>query len=197
MSAEEEAELPNREFLFTDKKSRVAPILRVLGGLNITTADEPYGEYLTSLGFTDYGLGSKSKVNSIRRFEDKVVREALPFIVEEAQIYEEDLRDRYKNSSKKLKEEFTEDKFVSSRIRKFVVDQIKDVRSEISDGSILSADAPEYAEAMLTYRRLSPKTRQAAGVMFFEQFDKRPDPLSKDDLNALVIIGQTYDEAFK
>ena len=197
MSAEEEAELPNREFLFTDKKSRVSPILRVLGGLNITTADEPYGEYLTSLGFTDYGLGSKSKVNSIRRFEDKVVREALPFIVEEAQIYEEDLRDRYKNSSKKLKEEFTEDKFVSSRIRKFVVDQIKDVRSEISDGSILSADAPEYAQAMLTYRRLSPKTRQAAGVMFFEQFDKRPDPLSKDDLNALVIIGQTYDEAFK
>lgn len=197
ISAGEEEALPNREFLFTEKKSRVMPVLRVLGGLNITTADEPYGEYITSLGFTDYGLGSKSKVNSVRRFEDKVVREALPFIVEEAQSYEEDLRERYRNSSTKVKEEFTEDKFVSSRLRKFIKDQIKDVRSEVSDGSVLTADAPEYSQAMLTYRRLSPDTREAAGVQFIEEYDRKPDPLKPEDLNSLVILGQAYDEAFK
>ena len=58
-------------------KSRVA-FLRVVGGINLATMDDEYGEYIGQFGFTDYELGSRSKVGSIRRFENTVVRDALP-----------------------------------------------------------------------------------------------------------------------
>ena len=51
--------------------------------------DDEYGEYIGQFGFTDYELGSRSKVGSIRRFENTVVRDALPDIVENARLYED------------------------------------------------------------------------------------------------------------
>jgi len=196
-SAEAEAARPKREFLFAEEKSRVAPLFRVIGGINLATVDDEYGEYIGSFGYTDYELGSKSKVPSIRRFENTVVRDALPEIVESARIYEERLRNQYELASDKVKEEFTEDKFVSSRIRPFIKAQIQNVRKQISDGKTLSADAPEYAEAMLTYRRLPKEIRTAASVKFVEQYDRDPDGTDYKDLMRLVEIGKAYKSAYK
>lgn len=196
-SAEAEAQRPSREFLFAERKERVAPILRVLGGLNITTADEPYGEYIASFGYTDYELGSKSKVTSIRRFENKVVRDALPMIVEEAQNYEAALRSQYQLASDELKEQFSEEKYVSSKVRPFIKSRISNVRKTISDAKTLTADAPEYAEAMLKYRRYSKEIREAAGVRFFEEYNKEPDGTDFKDLNRLNNIADAYTKAYE
>lgn len=196
-SAEAEAERPQREFLFAEEKSRVAPIFRVIGGINLATMDDEYGEYISQFGYTDYELGSRSKVPSIRRFENTVVRDALPDIVESARTYEERLRDAYKDENKTVKEEFTEDKYVSSKIRGFIKGQIKSVRKQISDGKVFSAEAPEYAEAMLTYRRLPKETRNAASVRFAQEYDRMPDGTDFKDLLRLVEIGKAYKSAFK
>jgi len=196
-SAEAEAARPQREFLFAEEKSRVAPIFRVIGGINLATMDDEYGEYISQFGYTDYELGSRSKVPSIRRFENTVVRDALPDIVESARIYEERLRDAYKNENKTVKKEFTEDKYVSSKIRGFIKGQIKSVRKQISDGKVFSAEAPEYAEAMLTYRRLPKETRNAASVRFAQEYDRMPDGTDFKDLLRLVEIGKAYKSAFK
>ena len=196
-SAEAEAERPNREFLFTDKKSRVAPILRVLGGLNITTADEEYGEYIASMGFTDFELGSKSQVPSIRRFENRVVRSSLPSIVEAAKKQEAKLRREYKTLDKSLKERVSEDKYVSSLIRKIITSQIANIRSTVSDKKDLTADAPLYAQAMLGYRRLSPGTRSAAGIQFLKKYKREPNPTDFGDVRALLDIGKALDSALR
>ena len=196
-SAEAEAARPSREFLFAEEKSRVAPIFRVIGGINLATMDDEYGEYISQFGYTDYELGSRSKVPSIRRFENTVVRDALPDIVESARTYEERLRDAYKDENKTVKEEFTEDKYVSSKIRGFIKGQIKSVREQISDGKVFSAEAPEYAEAMLTYRRLPKETRNAASVRFAQEYDRMPDGTDFKDLLRLVEIGKAYKSAFK
>ena len=196
-SAEAEAARPKREFLFAEEKSRVAPLFRVLGGINLATVDEEYGEYIGQFGYTDFELGSKSKVGSIRRFENQVVRDALPTIVEGAKRYEETLRNQYKLASDKVKEEFTEDKFVSSRVRAFIKKKIKGVRNKISKGKVLAADAPAYAEAMLKYRRLGKETRTASTVKFVEKYDRQPDGTDMKDLTRLYKIGQAYDKALK
>ena len=196
-SAEAEAERPNREFLFTDKKSRVAPILRVLGGLNITTADDEYGEYIASMGFTDFELGSKSQVPSIRRFENRVVRSSLPSIVGAAKKQEAKLRREYKTLDKSLKERVSEDKYVSSLIRKIITSQIANVRSTVSDKKDLTADAPLYAQAMLGYRRLSPGTRSAAGIQFLKKYKREPNPTDFGDVRALLDIGKALDSALR
>jgi len=196
-SAEAEAARPKREFLFAEEKSRVAPLFRVIGGINLATVDDEYGEYIGQFGYTDYELGSRSKVPSIRRFENTVVRDALPDIVESARIYEARLRDAYKDENKTVKEEFTEEKYVSSKLRGFIKGQIKSVRKQISDGKVFSADAPEYAEAMLTYRRLPKETRTAAAVRFAQEYDRMPDGTDFKDLLRLVEIGKAYKSAFK
>lgn len=195
-SAEEEAGRPKREFLFAEQKSRVAPLFRVIGGINLATVDDEYGEYVGSFGYTDYELGSKSKVPSIRRFENTVVRDALPSIVDDAKRYEERLRSQYAIASDKVKEEFTEEKYISSRIRPFIKGQIASVRTNISKGKVLSADAPEYADAMLSYRRLRKEIRTAASVKFVEVYDREPDGTDFKDLMRLVEIGKAYNSAY-
>jgi hypothetical protein len=196
-SAEAEAARPKREFLFAEEKSRVAPLFRVLGGINLATVDEEYGEYIGQFGYTDFELGSKSKVGSIRRFENQVVRDALPAIVEGAKRYEQTLRNQYQLTSDKVKEEFTEEKYVSSRIRALIKKKIGAVRKKISKGKALSADAPKYAEAMLKYRRLGKETRTAATVKFVEKYNREPDGTDEKDLFRLLRIGQAYDKAMK
>jgi hypothetical protein len=183
--------------LFAEEKSRVAPLFRVLGGINLATVDDEYGEYIGQFGYTDFELGSKSKVGSIRRFENQVVRDALPTIVEGAKRYEQTLRNQYQLASDKVKEEFTEEKYVSSRIRALIKKKIAAVRKKISKGKALSADAPKYAEAMLKYRRLGKETRTAATVKFVEKYDREPDGTDEKDLFRLLQIGRAYDKAMK
>jgi hypothetical protein len=192
-----EAARPEREFLFAEEKRRVAPMARVLGGFNIATMDDDYGEYIASFGFTDYGLGSKSKVGSIRRYENEAIRNYLPMIAESAKELESDARAKYSKSNDALKERITEEAYVSSRVRNFIEKQIKSVKREISDGKTLAADAPEYVEAMLTYRRMGPSTRKDATVRFIEKYGRDPDGASATDLNRLVIIGKAIEQAYK
>ena len=196
-SPDEEAALPKREFLFAEDKQRVAPLFRVLGGINLATIDDEYGEYISSFGYTDYELGSRSKVPSIRRFENSVVRDALPGIVEGAKRYEQSLRRKYQDASDAVKEEFTEEKYVSSRMRMFIKKKIKRVRNRVSKGKVLTADAPVYAEAMLKYRRLSKETRTAASVKFVEKYGREPDGVDEKDINRLLLIGKAYDSAMR
>jgi len=192
-----EADRPEREFLFAEEKRRVAPMARVLGGLNIATMDDDYGEYIASFGFTDYGLGSKSKVGSIRRYENEAIRNYLPMIAEAAKELEADARAKYSKSNDALKERITEEAYVSSRVRNFIEKQIKSVKREISDGKTLAAGADEYVEAMLTYRRMGPSTRKDATVRFVEMHGRDPDGASKDDLKSLVVIGKAIEQAYK
>ena len=197
MSAEEEAALPKRETLFAEDKQRVMPLLRVIGGINLATIDDEYGEYIGRFGYTDYELGSKSKVPSIRRFENKTVRDALPIIVESAQRYEERLRKRYRVSSEEVRNLYTEEQFVSSRVRKFIKDKVTGIRAKIGKAKVFSVEKPVYAQSMLDYRRLSKETRVAAGVRFVEEYNREPDPLNEKDLKRLVLIGKAYDKAMK
>ena len=146
------------------------------------------------MGFTDFALGSKSKVPSIRRFENRVVRSALPSIVEAARKEERKLRREYQRQGVELKERVSEDKYVSSLVRKIITSQISKVRSTISDKKDLTAEAPAYAKAMLGYRRLSPATREAAGVQFLKKYKREPDPLEAFDIGKLLTIGKGIDQ---
>ena len=196
-SPEEEEARPEREFLFAEDKQRVAPILRVLGGINLSTADEEYGEYISSFGFTDYELGSKSKVPSIRSYENKIVRNVLPVIVDSAKAYEERLRRDYANASDETRELVSEDKYVSSRLRMFLKTKITSVREKAGKGKVLSAESPTYTQFMMDYRRLSKDARSAAGIKFIDKYGREPDPLDEKDLARLVKIGKGYKKAMK
>ena len=82
-------------------------------------------------------------------------------------MYEDRLRDAYKNENKTVKEEFTEDKYVSSKIRGFIKGEIKSVRKQISDGKALSANAERnMLKQCCSTEDLPKETRNAASVRF-------------------------------
>ena len=120
VSPEEEKAAPKREFLFTEERKRVSPLSRVLLGLNMSTKDSVEGEYLKRLGFTEYDLASRSRVPTVKRFENKILREALPEIVRAVKLREKEVRNEYIKSNKATKEEFSEQNYVNSDIKPHV-----------------------------------------------------------------------------
>ena len=195
-SPEEEAALPTRESLFQEEPSRVGSALKVGLGLTMRTKDSPEGEYIKRLGFTEFDLASRSKVPSIRRFENAQLREIIPGIVSLAQAYEEDSRDTYK-SNEILQEEMSEQEFVNSRIRPLIKSQIQAAKNMLSDGNTVNTEAPEYIAAMTAYRRLSPLIRKAAASEFLLQEGRRPNGASMNDLFTLAEYGKALTQAYK
>ena len=195
-SAEEEAALPNREFLFQEEGSRVGSGLKVGLGLTMRTKDSPEGEYIKGLGFTEFELASKSKVPSIRRFENQQLRGIIPGIVSLAQSFEEDSRNTYR-SSDALQEEMTEEEFVNSRIRPYIKSQIASAKQLLTDGNTVNSEAPEYVAAMSAYRKLPPEIRKAAASEFLLQEERVPDGASMEDLFRLAEYGKAYQQAYK
>ena len=195
VSAEEEAAAPSREFLFAESKERVSPLSRVFLGLNLSTKDSEEGEYLRNLGFQDYLLGSRSKVPSIRRFENALLREYVPTVVDVAQKREKRLRELYKDKPETLKAEYTEEEFVNNNIKPFITEQINKIKTKVSEGSITQGD--EYTRAMITYRRLTPEYRKQASTDFVDRYGRIPDPLNTKDLQRLKVIGDSYKKAYE
>jgi hypothetical protein len=195
VSAEEEAAAPSREFLFAESKERVSPLSRVFLGLNLSTKDSEEGEYLRNLGFQDYLLGSRSNVPSIRRFENALLREYVPTVVDVAKKREKRLREIYKDKPETLKSEYTEQEFVNNNIKPFITEQINKIKTKVSEGSITQGD--DYTRAMISYRRLTPEYRKQAGTDFVDRYGRTPDPLSTKDLQRLKAIGDSYKKAYK
>lgn len=195
-SAAEEAALPKRERLFQEESSRVGSALKVGLGLTLRTKDSAEGEYIKSLGLSEFELGSTSKVPSIRRFENAQLRNIIPGIVDAARAYEEQSREDYKNSPA-LQEDMTEDEFVNSRIRPLIKLQIKNAKQNLSDGNTVASDAPEYIAAMTAYRRLPPEIRKNAATEFLMREGRPADGASMEDLFTLAEYGKALREAYK
>jgi hypothetical protein len=195
-SAAEEAALPKRERLFQEESSRVGSALKVGLGLTLRTKDSAEGEYIKSLGLSEFELGSTSKVPSIRRFENAQLRDIIPGIVDAARAYEEQSREDYKKSPA-LQEDMTEDEFVNSRIRPLIKLQIKNAKQNLSDGNTVASDAPEYIAAMTAYRRLPPEIRKNAATEFLMREGRPADGASMEDLFTLAEYGKALREAYK
>lgn len=196
MSAEEEASLPTSQRLFQEEPSRVASALKVGLGLSLRTKDSEEGEYIKNLGFTEFELGSRSKVPSIRRFENEQLRSIIPNTVSMAQALEEDSRNTYR-SSEALQKEMTENEFVNSRVRPYIKTQITIAKQQLSDGNTVNSEAPEYIAAMQAYRKLPPDIRKAAASEFILQEERVPDGGSMEDLFTLSEYGKALQQAYR
>jgi len=194
---QEEAELPPRLTMFGGVKSRVSPLSRVALGINLSTRDKPAGEYLERLGYKDWKLGSTSRVPTIRNAENAHLTEIMPEIVEVVKQYEIDLRKKYNKNKKSLESEYTEEAYVTTKIKTLIDEQFKAAKAEIRGAGL--GGTSQYVRNLIQYRRISPNYRRDASLEFFE-LDRKggkrmPDPASKDDLAELVKIAEVLKEA--
>lgn len=194
VSPAEEAAAPRQEYPFySEGKERLYPWMK-FGGLTITDKPDDEGEYLKRLGFNWRDFGSRSKVPSIKRFEQSMVNGYMPTLVEIAKDQEVRLRKEYSESSDKVRNTFTEDEFVSNKLRPLVAARLRNFKSKIRDGAIAQGD--DYAKAMTKYRRVSPEYRRLATTDFVDRYGEAPDPLDAGDLNTLIGIAGAYRDAY-
>jgi len=194
LSAAEEAELPMQEYPFyPDGKQRISPAFK-FAGVSLTSRPSETGEYLMSLGFDYRDFGSKSKVPTIKRFEQQMINGHMDTLVDMAQAQEGKLRKQYEAAPQVLRDEFTEEEYVANKLRPLISEQLSSFKQKIREGAIAQGDS--YARAMLAYRKIQPQFRKLATTDFIERYGKAPDPASADDLKRLTKIAQVYKEAY-
>lgn len=189
----EEAQLPARQSPFTSSTERVQPALRFFGGFNLRTKDAEYGEYLKKLGYDAYEIGSQSKVPTIRRYENELLRDFLPVIVDSVSGIEQRARSEYRKKSEEYKDRFTEDQHVNAQIKPIIESQVGKVKQRISEGSIGQADP--YTRAVMEYRKLAKPMRKWATSKFFDMYNRDPVGTDTNDLRVLSELGKAYTKA--
>lgn len=195
MTAEEEEALPAREFEFSGTRERVQPLTRLLFGLNLQEKDSEAAEYLTDLGFQNYRIASTSKDPAIKRFENAVLTEYVPTVVEFAQRREQTLRREYANKSRVYKEKYTEQEHVNDNIKPLVKRQIDGLKQKIAAGSIGAADS--YTRALLEYRKQPSDLRKNAISYFVQRNGEEPDGTNENHLRELTVIARELGSAYK
>jgi len=194
-SGKTEADAPKREFLFQEDKKRVAPAYRVLFGLNLTTQDSEDGEYLKDLGYTEFNLSSKSESPKVRRFENAILREFLPTVVDITQSMEKYYEKEYRRQKVGFKETVSKEKYMLTNLKPLIDEQFRAIRQKIKDGKV-GAGGP-YVKAMIDYKRLTKSNRKWATVEFLKQFERPADASNVKDLQLLTKLGANYGKIIK
>ena len=192
LSPEEEAALPEREFLYSDEKKRPDPLWKVMLGINLNVKDDEYGEYLTDMGIDKYDLGLTSKVGSIDRYETKILREQLPTLVDAAQAYELQLRSEYKRLPLNYRNRYSENKHVSLYVKPLITSQVRQIRADMKEGKL--GETSEYVRALMDFRKLPKAQRQSAAARYLQRNNKVPDITKPSVLRELYAIGDVLKE---
>jgi hypothetical protein len=194
LTAEEEAALPAREYVFSEQRRRVAPMSRVLLGLNQSSRTAEYGEYFMNKGFNEWDLSSTSDVPTVERWENTQIREVLPIIAEVAQYEENRFRSEYADMSDTYKDNFTEEEHVNNNVIPLISSMVRDLRTDLREIPVGAEDP--YTNSIVQYRRIPPEFRKLATNYFVDQFDRTPDPTSAEDLQALTMLGVSLRRAY-
>ena len=166
-----EEDMPNRVSINTGDIKRYDPLKKTFLGLNIKEADSDLTEYLLEIGYEDptYELGSRSKIPSEKREENKYLSVVLPIAVNIAREQSEVLGDS-KSDKHKI-------------ARKY----IKDILAEAKQEFLTDGYASPYASAVDDLSRV-PRDDRQYGIIMFKKFNdgRSPDPRSLEDLLMLI-----------
>ena len=163
-----------REFVFSPDKEREGIVGSLLFGITKFTKDEDYGEYLTDKGFTEFEVGSRSRMASTRRAENKVLQEYLPDVVDIFKDVEIELRKEYNKrpSDDPFRKKYTEDQYINNTVRGKLKKEIDRLKSSVSVD--MAEDTSELAMLRSQYSKLSKAQRRFATSEFFDDNNHEP-----------------------
>ena len=184
-----EFELPNREFVFAEERKRQQLGLGLGLGITVLQKENEDAEYLISKGITELDVGSKY-TGSVRREENKLLREFLPTAVELAKITEEEEKDTYRSLPKGYKERYTLQQHVNLKVIDVLGNQFKNIRREIGEGRYGSADTPAFVREAIKFGRMPKASRRYAMREFIRSNGTEPDMSNVDDIIDLIFYAK-------
>jgi len=161
LPAEEEAALPERSSSLFKRPGnrRVAPLLNFAFGLNLKTGETEMEKFFGDLGFPGWREGSKSRVPTIKRFENNLLQVLVPTIAEAAFESKEFYENQWETGSESFKNNLqpNKDSYVRTMLQSSIDKQFKSMRETYNeilsvDGDTDFRDIPEIAASIMAER---------------------------------------------
>jgi DNA-directed RNA polymerase subunit H (RpoH/RPB5) len=194
-----EKDRPKKEDIFQEERLRIGPEYKVLAGVSIYSEDGKEGRILKSLGIDKWDMSSKSAIPTIRNFENKLIREHLPMVVELAKEREAEHKKIYAESKDILSSGgggldffgypvgISEKVYVKKAMKRDIMKMVEKMR--LSDAGLAILDSTQkirYVKSMLDYRRLPSDKKEEAFQRFVIEKERTPFNYSEDFLNSQV-----------
>jgi len=185
-----EADGPEREFTFSSDKRRSRPLLKATLGINLFKKDDDHGQFFKELGYTEFGLSSRSKIPSIRRAENNLIREQLPIVADVMQ----DLKEMYEIDYDNLVEagedmgDITKVKFTTDLIKTEINKIFSEIKTSVKEGgkALTKQEALLYDE----HRRIPSQIRKTSMTRFRLLEGRKADTSSMDDIRKIIAIAK-------
>ena len=192
-----EKERPVREDPFQESRQRKNIGLKVVAGINMYTEDSEQGKFLKEMGFTKWDASSKSLIPTVRNYENKLIREQLPEMVDYLKDRRADYEEIYEDNRETLssgRNPISKKLYVKKRIREDIDNELSFIKNNLSDISEAVGEEKAYKiETMVAYRKLPLKIRTEAELVFKEEQGRDGDlKYSYEQIRELIPDYDTY-----
>ena len=194
-----EEELPVKEDIFQETKERKGSLYKVLTGINMYSENSEVGKKLKSLGFTKWDLMSRSKIPTIKNYENKLIRENLDKILDVAEGYASIAEREYESKRDELSSGMfsgiSKKQFVEMRIRDKVMETVENLRGDPRNLSVID-DKSKRIDLYLQreYRRLPTNAKTQAYYQFKGRYGRLPFAFTEDYFRSRYRNYDTYTE---
>jgi hypothetical protein len=184
-----EFELPSREFVFAEERKRKGLGLGLGLGITVLQKENEDAEYLISKGITEFDVGSRYK-GTVRREENKLIREFLPMAVDLARGIEAREKSNYNAQPKEYKEKYTIQQHANLKVLDELHNQFKYIRREIGEGKYGSKETPAFVREAIKFGRMPKTSRRYAMREFIRTNKREPDMSNVDDIIDLIFFAK-------
>jgi hypothetical protein len=197
-----EEELPVKEDIFQETKERKGSLYKVLTGINMYSEDSDVGKKLMSLGLTKWDLQSKSKIPTIKNYENKIIRENLDKILKVAEGFAETAGREYESKRDELSSGFfggvSKKKYVNMRIKDKIMEAVDSLRGDPRNLSVID-DKSKRIDLFLQreYRRLPTNVKTQAYYKFKGRYKRFPFAFTEDYFKSRYQNYDTYTQEQK
>ena len=184
-----EFELPSREFVFAEERKRQGLGLGLGLGITVLQKENEDAEYLISKGITEFDVGSRYK-GTVRREENKLIREFLPDAVLLAKEVEAREKSNYNSQPKEYKEKYTVQQHANIKVLDELHNQFKNIRRMIGEGKFGSDETPDFVREAIKFGRMPKTSRRYAMREFIRINSRTPEMSSFDDIVDLIFFAK-------
>ena len=185
-----EGTLPPRDFLFSQDKQRPNPLVKGIFGINMFEKDEDYGQFFKQLGYTEWKLGSRSRIPTQKRNENQIIRAILPAVANLGRALQAEYESEYDILLSRGQETggLSKEKWVSSKLKVTLDKQL--TRAKSLAGQVGEKDVSRESLAHDSWRKIPKNARSSAMTRFLEIKNRDPELADLKDMELLIGIAK-------
>jgi len=189
-----EEEAPVRKDIFRPEgKERRGPLQKFALGFTMFNAESDEGKYLISLGLTDFELQSKSRIPTIKNFENGLITKSLPAIVRITKKLEKRYAKDYEKNRENLSKAggaslfgfqfgISKEAYIKKMVSNKVTEMVDSIRgNEKKLTALVMRQKRDQVRALLEYNGATSEEIQQGNLRFVKKYGRQPLVITEKD----------------